>query len=314
MRYMFPNPMNPIDSRKVSELWEEEKKYRWWIISFAASLLLLFSLNLSLVIVAYVYKADLLSYFESVVNSTNPNLDNLPFYIAEQFNVIVTVSIMMTVAFFLSSAIFIYSVYNSYKIKSFEKLDSFSSFFLGFQTFFSLFGLFQLIGKTDIYFGNSVVPSNPIMICYFILPFLTIPIWLLLSRKIKIIKRAFVMAKRQEEINAFYEANQGQMGENPHNPYQQQNPFGFPFQQKKQNPIPQPQNEEFSPENNKNTDSKFSKLQLMSIHQLRKIAERLSISGNKEMKKPELIKTILAVSHSLEDAKKNEIKVEEEQK
>ena len=313
MRYMFPNPMNPVDSRKVSELWEDEKKYRWWIIAFASSLLILFGLNLALVIISYLYQTDLLTYFTNIVNSIDPNFDNLPIYVNSQFDSMAMTLIGMTVAFFLASTIFIYSIFNSYKLKSFEKLDSFSSFFLGFQTFFTLFSLFQLIGRTDIYFGNSEVASNPIMICYFVLPFFTVPVWLLLSRQIKKIKRTFFMAKRQEELEAFYEANQGQSMDPNNNPYQQQNPFGFPFQQKKQKPIPQPQNGELSPTNNMETDSKFSKLQLMTVHQLRKIAERLSISGNKEMKKPELIKTILSVSQSLEAQKKNDDNVNKDQ-
>lgn len=292
---MFPETMNTADIKKVSELWEGEKKYRWWIIGFAVSLVVLFALNLSLVIIAYRLEIELVDYFKTFFTTDIDKRAN------QEFTSVVGSLIGMTVAFFLCCCVFIYSIFNCYKVKSFEKLDSFSSFFLGFQTFFSLLRLFDLVRISDIYFGNTF------MICYFILPLLTIPVWLLLSREVKKIKRSFFIAKRQEEINAYYEANKGQMGMEGNNPFQQQSPFGFPFQQRKQNPIPQPQNGE-SVSEIKQQDGKFSKLQLMTMSQLRRIADKLSISGNKEMKKPELIKTILLISQSLEanDKKEND--------
>ncbi len=297
---MFPEMMNSANSKKVSELWEDEKKYRWWIIGFAVSLIVLFALHLSLVVVAYSYQNELIPYFELFFpENANQNAKSY-------FNGMVMTLIAMTIAFFLFSIVFIYSIFVCYKAKSFEKLDSISSFFLGFQTFFSLFSLMQIFIGQDF----SIVSGSKIMIFYFVLKFLTIPIWLILSRQIKKIKRLFFIAKRQEEIIAFYEANPGMDPNNMNNmnnPYQQQSPFPFPFQQRRQNPIPQPQPGD-TPENNANAtvkpkeqDAKFSKLQLMTVGQLRKIADKLSISGNEDMKKAELIKVILSVSQSFDN-------------
>ena len=304
---MFPEAMNATNSKKVSELWEEEKKYRWWIIGFAASLIVLFALHLSLVIVAYNFKETLILYFEKFFSeNANQNANSY-------FNGMAMTSIGMSIAFLLCASVFIYSIYVCYKAKSFEKLDSISSFFLGFQTFFSLFSLIQIFMGQDF----SIVSGNTIMILYFSLKFMTIPVWLLLSRQIKKIKRSFFIAKRQEEINAFYEANQGMDPNNMNNPFQQQqSPFPFPFQQRRQNPIPQPQPGDAVNNDNTNSnaskikevDTKFSKLQLMTIGQLRKIADKLSISGNEDMKKPELIKIILSVSQSLEVEKDDNVK------
>ncbi len=304
---MFPEMMNSTNSKKVSELWEEEKKYRWWIIGFAASLIVLFALHLSLVVVSYSYQNDLIPYFEGFfTENANQNAKSY-------FNGMTMTLIGMTIAFSLCAVVFIYSIFVCYKAKSFEKLDSISSFFLGFQTFFSLFSLMQIFMGQDF----SIVSGSDIMIVYFVLKFLTIPVWLLLSRQIKKIKRLFFIAKRQEEIIAFYEANPGMDPNNMNNPYQQQSPFPFPFQQRRQNPIPQPQPGDAA-ENNANSsvkpkehDAKFSKLQLMTVGQLRKIADKLSISGNEDMKKAELIKIILSVSQSydnenIEEIEKNE--------
>lgn len=279
---MFPEAMNSADIKKVSELWDEEKKYRWWIIGFAISLVVLFAINLAFVIMAYILKPNLINYFMTLFT------ENKQANALREFDGLVVTSITMTVALFLSCFAFIYSVYNCYKAKSFEKLDSLSSMFIGFQTFYSVFGLFQLIFRNSIYFGNTF------MIFYFFLPFLSIPVWLLLSRQVRKIKRSFFIAKRQEEISAFYAANQGQMGANSY-----QSPFGFPFPQKNPDYANHAHVVDDSAEIQKK-DPKFSKLQLMSVSQLRKIADKLSISGNKEMKKPELIKAIISVSQSFE--------------
>ncbi|MGL5590975.1 MAG: hypothetical protein ACRDCH_02800 [Metamycoplasmataceae bacterium] len=276
---MFPEAMNSANMKKVSELWEEEKKYRWWIIGFATSLVVLFLLNLIFIIFAYVNETALITAFKGFAN-TNENQAK------ELFETITIFCLMWTIAFFLSSIAFIYSIFNSYKIKSFEKLDSFSSFFLGFQTFYSFLSIFNL--------RNPDYNDNTFMILYFMLPLLSAPVWLLLARQVKKIKRSFFIAKRQEEITAFYQANQGQMGNNGF-----QSPFGFPFQQPaQQEPINASQvvDENFEAKQ----DPKYSKLEKMSLEQLRKIADRLSISGIEEMTKPELIKIILSVTQTLD--------------
>ncbi|MGL6125418.1 MAG: Rho termination factor N-terminal domain-containing protein [Metamycoplasmataceae bacterium] len=280
---MFPGAMNTANIKKVSELWEEEKKYRWWIIGFATSLIVLFVLNLVFVVMAYMSEKELINYFMGFYPTNREEMaDNW-------FNSIIVNLIIWTVALFISSLVFIYSIFNCYKAKSFEKLDSISSFFVGFLTFYSFFSnFFNLIRISEIFFGNNF------MIFYFFLPFLSIPVWLLLARQVRKIKRSFFIAKRQEEINAFYEANQGQMGTNPF-----QSPFGFPFQRTKTqeqqfNPVQNPENDA---EIQKNKE-KSSKLEAMTIVQLRQIADKLSISGIKEMKKAELIKTILSVTDS----------------
>jgi hypothetical protein len=118
------------------------------------------------------------------------------------------------------------------------------------------------------------------------------------------------MAKRQEEIEAFYAANPNMDPTNAmNNPFPQQTPFPFGFQPRRQqqNPAAQPQTGEVdvttasstTNEKAKGTDAKTSKLQLMTVPQLKKIADKLSISGYEEMKKPELIKIILSVSQTL---------------
>ncbi|MGL5205147.1 MAG: hypothetical protein ACRC63_02760, partial [Metamycoplasmataceae bacterium] len=212
---MFPEAMNTANIKKVSELWEEEKKYRWWIIAFAVSLVVLFLINLIYVIMLYVSEDSLITFFKTLfTNNKDEEAKRL-------FTTVTITSITWTVALFLSSFAFIYSIYNCYKMKSFEKLDSFSSFYLGFQTFYSFFIIFN-----NLVINNSNIAtyfSNPFMVFYFLLPLLSIPVWLFLARHVKKIKRSFFIAKRQEEIAAFYQANQGQMG----NGFQ--SPFGFPF-------------------------------------------------------------------------------------
>ncbi len=280
---MFPGVANSTEFKKVSELWENEKKYRVWIISFIVSLFVLFSLYLSVTIICYVYSDFMITYFIKI-KIKDPKIF---------FRQNTIILIFMTIFLFLSLIYFTYSVFNSYKIKSFEKLDTISSFFLGFVSFFSFSNLVQ-----QFIYGFNLISGNWIMVLVFILPFLIIPVWLLVSREIKKIKRLFFIAKRQEELNAFYEANGGQYGANQVAP--NQFPFGFPFQQ----------NQNTKPVNSKNTIDATSsqefekkaqrqtKLQLMTVSQLRKLADKLSISGNKDMKKPELINIILMVSQS----------------
>ncbi|MGL5617945.1 MAG: Rho termination factor N-terminal domain-containing protein [Metamycoplasmataceae bacterium] len=277
---MFPGAMNTANIKKVSELWEEEKKYRWWIIGFAASLVVLFLLNVSFVVFAYVNEDSLITAFKSFYQT------NQEAQAKQLFETITITCITWTIALFLGSIAFIYSIYNCYKIKSFEKLDSFSSFFLGFQTFYSLFFVFN--------YRNGEFFDNTFMIFYFVLPLLSIPVWLLLARQVKRIKRSFFIAKRQEEITAFYQSNQEQIVNNGF-----QSPFGFPFQQPtQQSPVDANQvvDEHFEVKQ----DPKYFKLEKMSLEQLRKIADRLSISGIDEMTKPELIKIILSVTQTLD--------------
>lgn len=288
---MFPGAINSIDAnKKVSELWEDEKKYRWWIIGFAVSLFILFVLHLSLFISAFIFETDLINHF-----TQNKPADDKPYDPYLDFRMLLVNLGGLTFAMLICLSLFSYSVFKCYKLKTFEKLDSISSFFLGLQVFFTFFSLIQ----TFIYGANfSVVSGSTIMLLSFILKFLLIPVWLLLSREVKKIKRIFFMAKRQEEIKAFYEAN-GQVGMNPNAQFQQQSPFGFPFQKNQQQANNQNNPIEITPDVEKKTE-RFTKLQLMTTGQLRKLADKLSISGNKEMKKPELINTIIMVSQSLE--------------
>lgn len=298
---MFPGAINSTDAnKKVSELWENEKKYRWWIIGFAVSLFLLFIFHLSLFILTFVFEGNLIQHFinTSRKDGYDPNVD---------FRMLLVNSGGLTFAMLICLSLFSYSVFKCYKLKTFEKLDSLSSFFLGFQVFFTFASLIQ----TFIYGADfSVISGNTIMLLSFILKFLLIPVWLLLSREVKKIKRIFFFAKRQEELNAFYEAN-GQAGMNPNAQFQQQSPFGFPFQSQANNQNAQANNAnkgnpiEVNPEEVKKTE-RFSKLQLMTVGQLRKLADKLSISGNKEMKKAELIKTIIMVSQSFKENDKKE--------
>ncbi|MGL5733107.1 MAG: Rho termination factor N-terminal domain-containing protein [Metamycoplasmataceae bacterium] len=281
---MFPEAINTTNMKKVSELWEEEKKYRWWIIGFAISLVILFLLNLIFLVLVYVNKDSLITFFKGLPESSQLKAESF-------FNNLALSSVFYTSALLFCSISFIYSIYISYKIKSFEKLNSFASIWLGIQTFFGFYSLFSFImtfNNGETFFGNTF------MIINFVLPILSIPVWLLLARQVRKIKRSFFIAKRQEEISAFYQANQGQMGNNGF-----QSPFGFPFQQQaQQGPIDVNQvvDEHFEVKQ----DPKYSKLEKMTIEQLRKIADKLSVSGIEEMSKPELIKTILAVTQSLD--------------
>ncbi|MDK2820008.1 MAG: hypothetical protein KFW07_04170 [Mycoplasmataceae bacterium] len=287
---MFPETLNTSDNKKVSELWKDEKKYRWWIFSFPFALFILFSFHIALLVNAYIFESSLLIHFAKYSEKVG--------FPEDQFLSLVWSLIGMAVGLLICITLFSYSIYNSYKAKSFEKLDSVSTFFLGFQTFFSFITLFQtFIASSSSNFG--IISGNMIMILSFALKFLLIPVWLLLSREVKKIKRTFFIAKRQEEIKAFYEANQNGNGSNQgYNPYQQQpSPFGFPFQNKpKQENNPGAVN---NPVDSEPKDERIEKLSSMSIEELRGIADKLSISGNSEMEKSQLVKTIISVSDSL---------------
>jgi len=301
---MFPGAMNSVNIKKVSELWEDEKKYRWWIFGFALSLFVLFALHLALTISVFLFKNQLIEHYKVFSPET---ASYTPLWFAEnQFQGFAMTLIGMSIALFFCLSIFSYSIFNCYKIKSFEKLDSISSFFLGFQVFFTFLTLIQ----TFMFGANfNIISGNNLTILAFVLKFLLIPVWLLLSQEVKKIKRTFFLAKRQEEINAFYENNQQQMNQTPF----QQNPFGFPFQQKNNQSQSAKKPIDVTPEVVEK-DKRNLKLKLMTISQLRKIADKLSISGSKDMNKSELIKIILSISQSFENKEVKEKQAESKEK
>ncbi|MGL4343515.1 MAG: Rho termination factor N-terminal domain-containing protein [Metamycoplasmataceae bacterium] len=291
--------INDYLNKTTEQLFSQEKKFRPFFIAFFATLLGLFSLYLTSGILSAVFWPQNSETFKSIFERNNFTIS-----LEQYLNVMAFQNIAPA---FVQSAIllgclfaFAFSLKKCYKLKNLSKLSSFPTLFVG---FIAIFGSSNLI--FSFISGNFILNwSDPSFIINFVATISTILIWFFVSRYVTLIRRFFQTAEQKDFIQQLSQNFQ----KNSSNPFSANANSNSSTQN----------NEKNKNENNVDDDIKNSPLWGMKISEIRLVAEKLSISGTENMKKEELIKTILnvtsfnkATEHIVEEEKEEEKEEEE---
>lgn len=319
--------MNPFAMGNVpdvptrEELWKEEKsKYRIWIVLFSISLIAIFAIFLTSVILNALNEEGIVKkistfYLESnkdYEKLVNPELQSLDD--AERFwrNSMIYGGIKLALVA-ISVFLFFTTLIESYRHHSFEKISKFASYIVGLS---ALLGAWQLLSMA---FHPKLDPTlkfdeGVFQFAGYLVP---VVIWIFVSMPVNKMRREFQVSAAVEKIKAdprYQEMVNAQMnGQSPFGSMSM-GPMGpvSPFTQAP--PQNQPTNKDakspFTPQNQQGLDpSAFSQareltpeekreieLKTMTILELKKVAKQLSISGYQEMSKTELVEAIMRVS------------------
>lgn len=279
------------------ELWKNEKsKYRQWIILFGISLLIIFVIYFIGFILNVVYseenKANVADFLldnsngKMTLSEAQNTADN---YVLYQLQILPGLISAMLLA---ALGIYLLGVFNSYKAKSFVKLYVYPTFIIGFG---ALIGVYQVISQ---FIYGSLDFQTKGGIYHFISTILFPIVWFVVSRPVSRIRGTFYMSKRINELKNSPEYLQMQRQLNDAlkgNPGMPLGMFG---------PMPTTPNDagaiNVEDQSTSLIEQKIaeeqSKLEQMSITDLKAVAIKLSISGAESMSKNELISNILRVS------------------
>ena len=319
--------MNPFAMGNVpdvptrEELWKDEKsKYRIWIVLFSISLLAIFALFLTSVILNALNEDDIVeeiqkfylknnqSYYEQYAIPANKALSD-----SEGFwkNSMIYGGIKLGLVA-VSVVLFFTTLVDSYRHHSFEKISKFASYIVGLSAFIGMWQLTSMLfhTKTDptLHFDEGVF-----QFAGYLVPIL---IWLFVSIPVNKMRREFQVSAAVEKIKAdprYQEMVNAQMnGESPFGsmsmgPMGPVSPFAQPQTQAPNNQAPK---SPFTPQNQQGLDpsayaqareltpeeKREIELKTMTILELKKVAKQLSISGYQEMSKTELVEAIMRVS------------------
>lgn len=299
----------------TEELWKDEKsKFRVWIILFTISIIAIFALSLTSIILNATGRGSIIEitkkWFEH--NGTFKKDANIPLEslnIAERSwrNSMIINGIKIGLLA-IGVVLFFSTVIDSYRHHTFEKLSKFATYIVGLSAFMGVYQLFSLIWSKSPQFEYT---EGIIEFVSWLIPVI---IWVFVSLPINKIRRQFQVSSAVEKIKAdpryqeMIKAQQtgqgpfanggmgpmGPMGPMPQpgfTPQQPQSPMAGGF---KPNPVNAPdlnQARELTPEEKRELD-----LRTMTIRELRKVAKQLSISGYDEMNKSELVEAIMRVS------------------
>ena len=284
MSPMF-NPMQNFPT--IKELWKQEKsRYRLWMILFIVSLFIIFGISLTATILVISNKHNYALELENSFPNDKLNTSDYERFLVNQ----IIAPTIISAAALIAIVLFLPTLVSSYKFKSFEKLNSFSILFGIIVGLVSFIDLIWNIIDLQRYFATLGT------VFVFTTSFFGLFLWFF-SVKVNNIKRQFLISKRFQDIknNPDFQKMQDQF----QNMFNMSNPSGNQTNSNESMPKKDSASNAFGPslEKDKNNVTKVennieSKLNSLSISQLKEIAKELSISGYSTMKKNELIKVI----------------------
>lgn len=288
------------------ELWKNEKsKYRQWIILFGISLLIIFVIYFIGFILNVVYseenKANVADFLldnsngKMTLSEAQNTADN---YVLYQLQILPgLISVMLLAAL----GIYLLGVFNSYKAKSFVKLYVYPTFIIGFG---ALIGAYQVISQ---FIYGSLDFQTKGGIYHFISTILFPIVWFVVSRPVSRIRGTFYMSKRINELKNSPEYLQMQRQLNEALKGSQGMPLGMfgPMPTASSDTAVINADDQATALIEQKIAEEQSKLEQMSITDLKAVATKLSISGAESMSKTELINNILRVSKIEESVSAN---------
>lgn len=313
--------MNPFTMGGVpnvpttEELWKEEKsKYRVWIVLFAISIIAIFALSLTSIILNVIGKDSIEdTIFEWYKKHADPDnslakiTKDADAYAFNHWKETIIIDSFKLTFVSIGIVLFFSTVIESYRHHTFEKLSKFATYIVGLS---AIFGAYQLL---SLIFRKSPELEYSEGIIGFVSWLVPVIIWMFVSIPVNKIRRQFQVASAVEKIKAdpryqemikAQQTGQGpfaNMGMGPMGPMgpmpqpgfgpQPQTPGQTPFRQSPVNTPDLNQARELTPEEKRELD-----LRTMTILELRKVAKQLSISGYEDMNKSELVDAIMRVS------------------
>ncbi|MGL4183814.1 MAG: Rho termination factor N-terminal domain-containing protein [Metamycoplasmataceae bacterium] len=287
--------INEYKEKTSSQIFESEKKFRPFFISLFISLLFLFAMYLTSLILTILNWTDpdfVQAFKDNLLNSSNnytpAQIENI---VLQTKLIQIFQSSILLLIIVASLVLFVKKLVDCYKEKTFSKLSIMASMVIGLIGFYVVVNLFSLFFNPRLFTSWSVIDTLNI-----IASGSTIFIWFFISRYITLIKkislRAEMLAKakeQQEGINQiFQQANTFQTNENE-NDLKSEEYSNYEDGNK---------NKEIVIDEKSELNPNASKLKNLNKNQLIQIANKLSISGVDLMSKEELIYHISLITNN----------------
>lgn len=314
---MNPNMFGQIplgqlpDVPSTEELWKDEKsKYRHWIILFGISIIIIFALLLTALILNAVHgdsiKESLFNWGNGKINFNGIKTGNNEQYNIDlnawsnhywKFNIIITQSVKIIIVL-IGIILYFSTVQKAYKNKTFSHLSSWATMAIGIGALMGMWQLFSL-------FNNNAIFSYSEGIYDFILYILPIGIFIFVSRPVVVIKRKFAYSEKIESIKNSPQYQQmkqqmnGQTGPTQPNNMGPMGPMGQPFpngstpKEAGKSTQPQPVKKELTA-----SERRTKELMNMKLEDLKEVAKKLSISGYDIMSKKETVEAIVRITEN----------------
>lgn len=289
------------DVPSVKDLWKEEKsKYRHWIVLFAIGILCLTVLSVLAMILNIIDTGKYLDDMKVNWLKDNPGKE-FPEADAKQSFVayIIVPSAIKAIALTSGTLLFIITTIKAYRIKNLAKISSWSTMIIGLAAFLAAFNLISLMWESSElkYLTNKEFLGG---LLTFIFNILAVLVFFTISVPVTKIRRLFYVSEKIEQLKSDpqFQAMQQQMEAMMKNGQFQPGAFGPTVGGAAMNAQP---NANGNPEQivtpvAPSISPERVKLESMDLDKLKKVAQKLSISGFEEMKKEEIIDAILRVS------------------
>ncbi|MGL5438120.1 MAG: Rho termination factor N-terminal domain-containing protein [Metamycoplasmataceae bacterium] len=298
--------INEYKEKTSSQIFESEKKFRPFFISLFISLLFLFAMYLTSLILTILNWTDpnFVQAFKDnlLLNDTNNTLTpaRLENIVLQTKLIQISQASILLLIITASLVLFVKKLFDCYKEKTFSKLSIMASMVIGLIGFYVIVNLFSFFFNPRLFTSWSVIDTLNIVASGS-----TIFIWFFISRYITLIKkislRAEMLAKAKEQQAGFNEiiqqVNTFQTDENNQNPAKDIN-YDVSGENNENKEIIIDQKNELNPN--------ASKLKNLNKNQLIQIANKLSISGVDLMTKEELIYHISIVTNNEKKPEKPE--------
>lgn len=289
----------------LADLWKQKNFFFLWFLGLALGFIALISLNAISLAFVVIDKNELIQDYMDTFSDKNITWD----YASRVWTSSVIQSSLNLFVVSTGLVSLTLSIFKSIKLKSFASFSYWPTLLIFFNTLY----VFPFLLSTFIQYSfnlNSYFSTSPSSIIGFVIPFIYLLTWFLISRNVSVIRRIFIRAQFTETMNAF-QATQTTTGEPGATPFN--NPYGFPMganQNPSQNADLQGNASQASI-NKMEEDEAYKRLKALSKKQLDQIAVQLSISGFEMMNKDELLKTIYKIT-TLNSKPKEEPKTDEE--